>query len=415
MRSDAANENRIIWVLAAVQFINILDFMMVMPLGPDFAISLHIPLNQLGLIAGSYTASAAIAGVISSFFLDRFERRTALMVTMIGIAIGTFAGGLATGMGTLILARVIAGAFGGPATAISFAIIADIIPPERRGKAMGLVLSSFAIASILGVPIGLELARFGTYRLTFFSVGVLGLIMCVAVRILLPAIKVHPSNKPSASQSEIRGDFVNAVSVWAWVGTGLQVIGAFLVIPNISSFIQQNLEYPREHLARLYLAGGAMSLLANRLAGSAVDKLGSFWVGTIGCGVLSLVLYFGFAQPVPTLPVILIFMGFMFSGGVRNVSFSALSSRVPAPHQRARFMSIQSAVRHAATSSGALISSRLLSEDAQHRLIGMPRVALAAIVFTVLVIPLQYYIEKRVQERENIAKNAEPALAASSE
>lgn len=69
-------ERRLIFVLAAVQFVNILDFMMVMPLGPDFACDLHIPTSQLGTIGGSYTASAAVSGFACAFFLSGARVRT---------------------------------------------------------------------------------------------------------------------------------------------------------------------------------------------------------------------------------------------------------------------------------------------------------------------------------------------------
>ena len=108
------SERTIIFLFSSIQFINILDFMMVMPLGPDFAASLSIPLSHLGWIGGSYTAAAAISGMAAASFLDRFDRRKALAVAMLGLVIGTLMGGLATGLGSLIAARVVAGAFGGP-------------------------------------------------------------------------------------------------------------------------------------------------------------------------------------------------------------------------------------------------------------------------------------------------------------
>ena len=54
----AISERKLLLLLGAVQFINVVDFMMVMPLGPDFACDLGIPLSNLGYIGGSYTAAA---------------------------------------------------------------------------------------------------------------------------------------------------------------------------------------------------------------------------------------------------------------------------------------------------------------------------------------------------------------------
>ena len=56
------SERAIVFLVGAVQFVNILDFMMVMPLGPDFSRALGIPTSHLGYIGGAYTAAASVAG-----------------------------------------------------------------------------------------------------------------------------------------------------------------------------------------------------------------------------------------------------------------------------------------------------------------------------------------------------------------
>jgi hypothetical protein len=52
------SEQTVVFLIGAVQFVNILDFVMVMPMGPDFAAALHIPSSSLGYIGGAYTAAA---------------------------------------------------------------------------------------------------------------------------------------------------------------------------------------------------------------------------------------------------------------------------------------------------------------------------------------------------------------------
>src|SRR5688572_29947148 len=138
--SRGLSERTLLLLVGAVQFVNILDFMMVMPLGPDFAKGLGIPESQLGLIGGSYVAAAAISGLLAARFLDRFDRRPALAVAMLGLVAGTAAGGLATGLPSLLAARILAGCFGGPAASLAISIVADAVPPERRGRAMGAVM-----------------------------------------------------------------------------------------------------------------------------------------------------------------------------------------------------------------------------------------------------------------------------------
>src|SRR5687768_12952332 len=68
-------EQLVVFVLAAVQFITIVDFMIVMPLGPQLMRTLHISPAQFGLIVSSYTFAAGAAGLVASSVVDRFARR----------------------------------------------------------------------------------------------------------------------------------------------------------------------------------------------------------------------------------------------------------------------------------------------------------------------------------------------------
>src|SRR5690606_31769230 len=161
--------------------------------GPDFARALAIPTDEVGLVAGAYTARAAVAGLAASSLLDRFDRRSAMLVALVGLAIGTALGGLATGLWSLVGARVIAGAFGGPATSVCLSILTDAIPVERRGRAMGRVMGAFSVASVVGIPIGLELAEMGQWNTPFFTIAGLGLLAAVGAATQLPPMKAHLS------------------------------------------------------------------------------------------------------------------------------------------------------------------------------------------------------------------------------
>ena len=368
-------ERLLLILVGAVQFVNVLDFMMVMPLGPDFAAGLGIPASRLGLVGGAYTAAAAVAGVASAAFLDRFDRRRALAVAMLGLVIATASGGLATGLGTMVAARVAAGAFGGPATALSLSIVADAVPAERRGKALGAVMGAFSVASVLGVPLGLEVASLGGWRAPFFGVAALGLLVAGAALALMPAMTGHLRRAGAPARPPGPSVLRQPVALLALAGTATSMLSGFAVIPNIAAHLQHNLGFPRERLGGLYMAGGAVSFVVLRLAGRWVDRAGAPRVATVGTGVFILVLLGAFAFPPPWLPVLLVFPLFMVGNSLRNVSMNTLSSRVPSPAERARFMSTQSAVQHLASSLGAAISTQLLSDGPDGRLEGMRTLA----------------------------------------
>jgi predicted MFS family arabinose efflux permease len=402
------SERFMLLLVSAVQFVNILDFMIVMPLGPDFAKALGIPSSHLGLIGGSYTASAAVAGIVGAFFLDRFDRRRALAIALAGLVLGTAAGGFATGLGSLLAARIVAGAFGGPATALALAIVSDAVPPERRGRAMGAVMGSFAVASVLGVPAGLELARLGDWRTPFFTVAALGAVVTAAAMSMLPPQRAHLTGERRAP-TPFREVLSRPVVLLALSGTAVGVIANFALVPNISAFLQFNRGYPRDELGLLYMIGGAISFGTLRIAGRLTDRLGAPPVTVVGAAAYSSVLLLGFIYPVDAIPVLVIFAGFMVSQGFRFVPMQALSSRVPEPHERARFMSAQSAVQHLASAIGAMCGAQLLTEHADGSLAGVDELAWFAVAMALVHPVLAYAIDRRVR-----ANAAAAAAAASS-
>jgi predicted MFS family arabinose efflux permease len=371
------SEGFMLLLVSAVQFVNILDFMIVMPLGPDFAKDLGIPLSRLGVVGGSYTAAAAVAGVLGSRFLDRFDRRSALAVSMFGLVLGTLCAGFARNLASLMLARVIAGAFGGPATSVALSVIADVVPTERRGRALGIVMGAFAAASVFGVPVSLELAQLGGWRLPFFAVAGMGIVVAGSAIVMMPPLRLHLAN--TDPRSRIFTFLRDPTVMHSLCATFSVMMATFCVVPNLSAYLQTNRGYPREQLGALYLAGGSMSYVAMRIVGSQVDRLGATRVATFGTLLFVSVVAALFVYEPPGVPVILLFCALMTSMALRNVSLNTLSSRVPKPHERARFMSLQSAVQHVAAALGAVLSSALLEELPDKRLSGMATVAEFAI------------------------------------
>lgn len=407
------SERAIVLLVATVQFVNILDFMMVMPMGPDFSTALGIPLSRLGLIGGSYTLAAMCSGIASSLFLDRFDRRSALTAAILGLAVSTGLGGLAQGFGSLLAARVLAGAFGGPATALSLSIVTDVVPVERRGKAMGTVMAAFAVASVLGVPAGLELAHRGGWRLPFFAVGALGFVAALLAALLLPSMTGHIRRGaprfdggyregPKADDEPPRDPGAMALLSrrtvqLSYAMSATAMMGGFVLIPNITPYLMQNVGYPRERLGALYLFGGICSFVALPIAGRLVDRLGGLRVAAPATAVVALVIYEGFVRTPPGIPVMAVFVLWMGSMGFRNVAMQTVTSRVPSASERARFMSLQSAVQHGASSAGAMLSTLLLTEGPDRRMRGMTHVATVTIALFLMLPVLLAVLERRVR------------------
>ncbi|WP_224249041.1 MFS transporter [Hyalangium gracile] len=411
MSSKPVSERAVIFLIGAVQFVNILDFVMVMPLAPYYSGALGIDSAHTGIIAGSYTASASIAGLLGGYFLDRYDRRKALAVSMLGLVVATAAGGLATGLHSLIVARVCAGIFGGPATSLALAIIADIIPSERRGKAMGAVMGALSVAQVMGVPLSLKAADLAGWRAPFLGVAAMGLLVVLGAIFFLPPVRGHLEKGTRAE---------HPVGVWELLGrkdvqlsylmSALVMMSGFILIPNIPAYVVHNLGYPREQLWNLYLVGGVVGFVTLRLAGSRVDKMGAFRVGTAGVLLGMALTYIGFVSYPVWFPIHGIFIGFMVAMGMRNVAYNTLTSKVPENAVRARFLSLQSAISHMASAlASAVLAPMLLTTLPDESLAGIDHVAEVSIVLAMAIPPLLYVVERRV--RAQAAARSTPPLA----
>lgn len=402
-------------LIGAVQFVNILDFVMVMPLGPDFAKGLGIASSHIGTIGGAYTAAASVAGLAGGYFLDRFDRRKALAVSMLGLVVATAAGGFATGLSTLLLARVVAGLFGGPATSLAMSIVAELVPVERRGRALGTVMIAFSVASVAGVPMALKLAEYGGWRLPFFAVAAIGLVVVLGAVFYLPPVRGHleaeTGPRRPVGMLEILGD---RDILWSYLMTAIVMMAGFILIPNLSAYLQQNVGYPRDLLWLPYFVGGIASFATLRVAGPMVDRYGPFVVGTVGSVLVLLATYLGFVALPAWMPVPLIFSAFMVAMGLRNVAYHTLTSRVPDNAVRARFMSLQSAVQHMATAMGAFLSARLLTDLPDGTLGGIERMAGVSMTLTLLLPAMLWVVERRVVRSEQARARAVASLAGGS-
>ncbi|WP_426008533.1 MFS transporter [Aeromonas salmonicida] len=348
----------VVWLAALIQLISALDFMMIMPLGPDLSRALNISPAYIGYLGGGYALAAALSSLLCARYLDRFDRKHVALISLLGITLSTWACALAWNMESLFFTRLLAGVFAGPATSIALAIVVDATPLEQRGRAMAIVMGAFSLSAIAGVPLGLELAMLKGWSAPFYVVGGLGLCVCVAVYIRLPRMTAHLGRSQKVFSSI---EMLKRPVVWnAFMAIGLAIFSTFLIVPNIAAYFQFNLDVPRGDMSHYYVMGGVFSLFAMQFGGYFIDRFGAMRV-TILMGVLTIfVVWDGFLRE-PWLPTMVIFTLFMVVTSTRTITVAAVNSQVAAPWERAGFMSLQNVFQHIFSGSAALVSSMILT------------------------------------------------------
>ncbi|PKO36070.1 MAG: MFS transporter, partial [Betaproteobacteria bacterium HGW-Betaproteobacteria-6] len=254
--------------LAGIQFSHVLDFMIMMPLGPILMAAFGIGTHEFGLLVASYSFSAAASGILAATFVDLFERKRLLLIVFTLFGLATLACGLAPGYSTLILARGMAGVFGGVMGALVQTMIADAIPFSRRGRASGIVSSAFSLSTIAGVPLSLWLANHLGWRAPFVLIfGLTVVFLGIGLR-FLPELRHHLGEEKRAHLlSATFSVLADANHRRALLFSALIIFSGFTIIPYITVYAVNNVGIAQTDIPIVYLVGGTATFISARLIG----------------------------------------------------------------------------------------------------------------------------------------------------
>jgi predicted MFS family arabinose efflux permease len=383
----------ILLVLAAIQFTNILDFVIVMPLAPLVQKKYQITPEQFGYFVAAYGYLSCIGSLLAATFLDRFDRKRALLFLYVGFLLSTLFCGIAPDYTTLIAARALAGFFGGVTGSCVMAIVGDLFADYRRGTAMGAVMSSFALASIVGVPLGLLLAEgFSDTGAPFVAIAVFGTIVWIAAALILPKLRGHLTThraKPTW------GELLKEPShLWAFAFSLSIVFGGFLVIPYIADAMVKNNGQDEKNIKYVYLVAGLVTLVSTNLIGRLSDRFGKPRMYRIVAFIAVLTsIAFTNLPVVPLWVVIATATLFMVFTSGRMVPGQSLITSAAAPRLRAGFLSLNSAVQSIGMGLASTLSGKLIGNADDGRLPGYPIVGLVAAGFGLLSIYLVGFVK----------------------
>lgn len=385
------NETLLLLILSAINFAYILDFVIVMPMGPQLMRIFHIDATQFALVVSSYTISAGICGFAGIFFIDRFDRKKALLTSFGGFTLGTLICALAPDYTFLLGARIFTGLFGGVISALVYSIVGDYIPYERRGSAMGKVMAAFAVASVMGVPIGLWLAAEFNWHMPFLALGVFSAVVFLVALIGLPSMKAHLHSKETAIKpfAVLKDILKDPNQLRALTLMMLMMVAGFTVIPFISPYFVKNVGMSEMELVYNYLAGGAFTFVSSQIIGKLSDKYGKRQMLIALC-VLSiipilLVTHLGVTSlPLAVAACTLFFI--LVSG--RSVPGLALITSTVNPEHRGSFMSFNSAIQQLSAGLATMLAGLIVIVGADGKLYHFGWVGILASVVSLLTIPL---------------------------
>src|SRR5918993_1271853 len=147
-------------VLIGVNFVDMIGFMIVLPLLPFYALKLNASPIIVGQLIASYSIAQLIAAPLWGRVSDRYGRRPALLIGLRPSAIAYLVFGLADSVWLLLLSRIVQGARGGT-TGVAQAYVADTAAPADRARALGWLSAATSAGVMVGPAIGSSAAHFG--------------------------------------------------------------------------------------------------------------------------------------------------------------------------------------------------------------------------------------------------------------
>jgi DHA1 family inner membrane transport protein len=156
---------------------------------PDIADTLDVGIPRAGLLISGYALSVVIGGPLVTALVAARARKPVLVALLAffvaGNAISAMAGTYSVMLGGRIVAALCHGAFIGFASIVA----GDLVPPERRNRAIAAMLSGLTLANVAGVPLGTLLGQQAGWRATFWAMAALGLVAAAATALFVPATR----------------------------------------------------------------------------------------------------------------------------------------------------------------------------------------------------------------------------------
>ena len=182
--------------------------MLVVGLLDLIATDLSVSVPAAGALVTANALGLAIGGPLLTFLTTRFDRRSVLLCATTLFVLGNVLPALVADYPLFVAARVGIGAVQGLFIAAAITTATSLVPPERAGRAMAVVISGFATASAIGLPVGTLLGQAVGWRGSFAAVVLVGVIVLALAAAVLPSV---PTARESRAVGQARFAFAPRV------------------------------------------------------------------------------------------------------------------------------------------------------------------------------------------------------------
>ncbi|AKR56482.1 MFS transporter [Youhaiella tibetensis] len=222
---------------------------------PEVSTDLGVSIPTAGFLITAYAIGVAVGGPIVTLLTARFSRKATILALVAAFTIGQALCALAPTYPLLMAARLLVSVGHGAFFGVAAIVATRLVPPEKAGSAVAMLLAGITVANILGVPGGTAIGNMFGWRATFWAVGLLGLASLLATAILLPADQPEAAHERTsiAAQFKVLGRPVIFLSFAVII---VAMIGQFAVFTYIAPYLITVTQVPQDLVPWLLLLFG---------------------------------------------------------------------------------------------------------------------------------------------------------------
>ncbi len=338
--------------------------MIISPILPQIGDDLDIADAVLGTLVTAYSLMVGLFAILSGPVSDRIGRRRILLAGCGVMTVALASHGLVDSYWSFLGVRVFAGMAGGVLSGAAVSYIGDYFPYDRRGWAVGWVMSGAAFGQIIGIPMGIVMAERWGFHSPFYLFAIT---MALTLPLLFFGVP-QPPVKRTSERLTVSGAFADYVALlkrpevaWAAVAYFVMFFGVAVFVIYLPTWLERDLGASGDQIALMFLVGGIANVVTGPQAGKLSDRIGRKGIILLSCIGLS-VLMLGTVPLVTNITIAYVFFFLtMVLVAMRVSPFSALLTGLVRDERRGSLMSLAVALGQLGFALGGAVSGPMFA------------------------------------------------------
>ncbi len=350
----------LVLTLFGVLFLASVDNQLLIPLLPLLSSDLNVSVESLGRLFSAYALAAALFNLVIGPLTDRFGRVLFLRLGLVAFAAAALSTYFSRGYTELLILRSVTGLAAAVLSTCTASLVGDFFPYHRRGRVMGMVLSAYFLALIIGIPLGAYLAEQWEWHVVFLASFVLSSILLVRTLVFFPDLGLDSRQRPTPLLSSYARFFSNGSTIGG-LATSFAISGATLAfLTFIAAYLNDAYSATPMQVSWLFTISGIGAMAGSFVSGWLTDRWGKRAVFLAANTFLALPLLL-LEQVAFGIPMIVVFLSISLLVASRQTALQTLQTQLIPGHERGTFLGLRNGVSQLGIALAVLVAGSLYS------------------------------------------------------